>query len=110
MQEMGSRDTTAQVHPELLTKALLEAAKKAAGTSVRIATVDGIKLSDDNKVEGERAWQRICGLSGMLSVQQKRTPAAQSGQLCGHSCGPVPARAQGLLIALVVLFAAHVFM
>ena len=49
---MGSQDTTAQVHPELLTKALLRAAEQAAGTTVRIATVDGIKLSNDNRVQG----------------------------------------------------------
>ena len=49
---MGSQDTTAQVHPELLTKALLHAAEKAAGTTVRIATVDGIELGDDNRVQG----------------------------------------------------------
>ena len=52
LQEMGSEQTCAQVHPQLLTKALLAAAEKAAGTTVRIATVDGIKLGDHKEVQG----------------------------------------------------------
>ena len=47
-----------------------------------------------------------CGLSGVLSAQQTSAPAVYSGQ---HSDfhGPAFAPSQGVLIALVVLFAAH---
>lgn len=51
MQRMADEETAAQVHPEKLTNALLEASKKA-GTSVRIGTVEGILSTSNGQVSG----------------------------------------------------------
>ena len=51
MQIMGDEASTAQVHPELLTKALIAAAGEK-GSSVRHGIVDGISLNSDQAVTG----------------------------------------------------------
>lgn len=63
-QVMGDRGTTAQVHPERLTKALLTAAEKRAGGSVVIGTVTGLLLGscdDDNakRVQGVKVGDKV---------------------------------------------------
>ena len=52
---MGSPHTTAQVHPKLLTQALLKAAERNAGTFVRIGTVQDVRLASDGAVQGAPA-------------------------------------------------------
>ena len=54
LQMMGDESSTAQVHPERLTKAFMEEAAKA-GAKVHQGTVTGIKLSSDStpKIQGE---------------------------------------------------------
>ena len=51
MQVMGDEESTAQVHPELLTKALIAAAEQK-GSSVRHGIVDGISLDSKQTVTG----------------------------------------------------------
>ena len=48
---MGDESTTAQVHPELLTKALLAAAEQQ-GAKLRHGTVEGIRLDGKQAVQG----------------------------------------------------------
>lgn len=48
---MADEQTTAQVHPEKLTNALLEAAKEV-GTELTIGTVQGLKSDADGRVTG----------------------------------------------------------
>lgn len=51
LQRMADEETTAQVHPEKLTNALLEASKQA-GSKLTIGTVEGITSSSDGRVTG----------------------------------------------------------
>ena len=51
MQRMGDGRTTAQVLPEKLTCALLEAAENMAGTQVRRGVVQGLEIVNGS-VEG----------------------------------------------------------
>lgn len=60
LQEMGSSESTAQVHPKLLTETLLRAAERDAGSTVRIGTVSDVRLADDNSVRGE-CLQHVTG-------------------------------------------------
>ena len=45
MQVLGSMQSTAQVHPEKLTKAMMAAAE-ARGAQIRLGTVQGITTTD----------------------------------------------------------------
>lgn len=48
---MADERTTAQVHPEKLTHALLDHAKEN-GAKVEIGTVQGLRLAENGSVEG----------------------------------------------------------
>ena len=49
---MGDESSTAQVHPELLTKTLIAAAVKL-GAKVQQGIVDGVQLDSNKAVQGE---------------------------------------------------------
>lgn len=51
---MGNEDTIAQVHPQELTTALLDAAAREAETDVRIGAVDGVESDADGVLTGVR--------------------------------------------------------
>lgn len=55
---MAGPDTTAQVHPAQLTRALLAAAAELAGTRVEQGTVEGLDIAD-GAVTGELLWAQI---------------------------------------------------
>ena len=60
-QEMGDESSTAQVHPELLTKALIAAAE-AKGAQLRHGIVEGIELDSNKAVQGTvGAINPVCG-------------------------------------------------
>ena len=77
-QVMGDDTSTAQVHPEKLTKAFMEEAGRA-GAKVQHGTVTGIKLSQDStpRVEGEvpcptpLAWQPGPNLPELRCMSQR---------------------------------------
>ena len=48
---MANESTTAQVHPEKLTHALLDSAKQK-GTKLKIGTVEGLNFDQDGSVQG----------------------------------------------------------
>ena len=66
---MADEQTTAQVHPEKLTKALLEASKEA-GTEVTIGTVQGITSDKEGRVTGEKSTtSRQNNISDVLQAE-----------------------------------------
>lgn len=73
MQQMADASTTAQVHPEKLTRTFLEEASKA-GTCVHIGTVEGITFADDKQANGlffrphSNSETLVCMLSDCTSL------------------------------------------
>lgn len=55
---MADGSTTAQVHPEKLTKALMAAAEER-GAILRIGTVEGLCCSEEGRVTGGSHFQYI---------------------------------------------------
>ena len=61
---MADESTTAQVHPEKLTQALLDDAKNA-GAQLRIGTVQGINVDSEGRVTGAPVLLLISSNCGM---------------------------------------------
>ena len=94
---LGDASTTAQVHPARLTRALLAAAERQAGTSVVMGTVTNIVLGgvrgDDQCVEGAHHSPS----HGRAHVPARRGPPAMSCPPAAHPLHqrPSPPRMQG---------------
>ena len=68
---MADESTTAQVHPEKLTHALLDEAK-SAGAQLRIGTVQGINVDSEGLVTGALVLLLIsskCGVAIVFEMQ-----------------------------------------